>query len=156
MTDDGARMTTADGQLVELAKSVLARDGPEMDMTALGSKVYEVDPNARATMKAAGGAKKWLEGRSHVFELFRPRPVDQPLVWWLRLAANPRLDKLHGDARPASTSHAAAVPPVADLEAAARTLRKLLASGPMQPQKLGEMLYREHGEDIRVAVRTAR
>jgi hypothetical protein len=76
-------------ELVALISSILHRNGPEIEITSLIPMVYSADPNARALIKAAGGAKRWLEQHPRAFQLFRPRPDEQPLVWSVRLMAPP-------------------------------------------------------------------
>jgi len=80
-------------ELVALISSILHHNGPEIQMTSLIDSTYSADPNARALMKAAGGAKCWLEQHPQAFQLFRPRP-EEPLVWSVRLKAPVHLNSL--------------------------------------------------------------
>ena len=80
-------------ELVALISSILHRNGPEIEISSLILWTYSADPNARALMKAAGGAKCWLEQHPQAFQLFRPRP-EEPLVWSVRLKAPVHLNSL--------------------------------------------------------------
>ena len=71
-------------ELVAMISSILHRNGPDMEITTLVATVYSANPNARALMKTAGGAKRWLEQHPSAFQLFRPQPNEQPLVWSVR------------------------------------------------------------------------
>ena len=81
---DNAMANMAIDELVAMISSILHRNGPDMEITTLIDTVYSADPNARALIKTAGGAKRWLEQHPSAFQLFRPQPDEQPQVWSVR------------------------------------------------------------------------
>jgi len=87
MVADASMTNVATDELVVMISSILHRNGPDMEITTLIATVYSADPNARALMKTAGGAKRWLDQHPSAFQLFRPQPDEQPLVWSVRLMA---------------------------------------------------------------------
>jgi NAD+ diphosphatase len=87
MVADASMTNVATDELVVMISSILHRNGTDMEITTLIATVYSADPNARALMKTAGGAKRWLDQHPSAFQLFRPQPDEQPLVWSVRLMA---------------------------------------------------------------------